>query len=351
MASEWSRRVFLRRSAQTGLAVGLAAAASGCDPLATGPIAEADSGDSGSLDTGPKGETALVGIASGATTDAAVREAVRIAGGLSFIEAGQTVVLKPNCVSANLPPYTTEPAVIAAVIGLCYERGAGLVRVVERSFCPRDTRDALEQTGILAAAEDAGAEVVALSDDDKDWALVTPKGLTWWTAGFRVPRAAVEADHVIGIPVLKTHNLANYTLSIKNFVGYLFCEDRVALHFDGDFHQRVAELVMGLRPAFHVLDATQALLSGGPLKAEGDLLAAPGLVLASADPVALDATGIALLRVLGSVEPDLTRMGVWEQPVQAHAVSLGLGISGPDDYSVAATGFADLAAVLALVRG
>src|ERR1700734_3220719 len=53
-------------------------------------------------------QKAVVGIARGSNMEDAVRDAVKLAGGLSFIKPGQTVLIKPNITGAVKFPTTTN---------------------------------------------------------------------------------------------------------------------------------------------------------------------------------------------------------------------------------------------------
>ena len=53
------------------------------------------------------------------------------------------------------------------------------------------------------------------------------------------------------------------------------------------------------------------------------------MVLAGTDRIALDAAGVALLRLWGTT-PEVSRGRIFEQEQIARAVELGLGIDSPD---------------------
>jgi len=68
------------------------------------------------------------------------------------------------------------------------------------------------------------------------------------------------------------------------------------------------------------MDAMQVFVSEGPERGE---LAAPGVIAASRDRIALDAVGIALLRLYNAVFPGKLK-DVFEQEQIKRAVELGL---------------------------
>jgi uncharacterized protein (DUF362 family) len=74
-----------------------------------------------------------------------------------------------------------------------------------------------------------------------------------------------------------------------------------------------------------VIDGVEAFVDGGP--ASGTL-AQPGVVLAGTDRIALDAVGVAILRLFGTT-PAVSQGSIFEQAQIARAVELGLGVTSP----------------------
>ena len=70
------------------------------------------------------------------------------------------------------------------------------------------------------------------------------------------------------------------------------------------------------------MDSAQGFSKGGPDK--GTLIK-PGLLLASADRVAIDAVGVALLRLYGTTH-EVMNGRIFEQEQIAHAANLGVGV-------------------------
>ena len=61
----------------------------------------------------------------------------------------------------------------------------------------------------------------------------------------------------------------------------------------------------------------------------------PNVILASNDRVAIDATGVAILRLLGTT-PVVSEGTVFSQQQIARAAALGLGIKSPDQIELVA---------------
>jgi uncharacterized protein (DUF362 family) len=146
-----------------------------------------------------------------------------------------------------------------------------------------------------------------------------------------VARPILEAECLISTCCLKTHQHGGiFTLSLKLHVGvvpttrhgYDYMRE---LH--GSPHQRrmIAEINRAFTPSLVVLDGVDAFVDGGPAsgkRAKGNVF------LASTDRVAVDACGVAMLKLLGSNHA-ITGRPIFEQEQIARAVELGLGASSP----------------------
>ena len=110
-----SRRDFLEGAAALGLASAVA-----CSPEVD-PYADA--------------ATSVAAIGIGGDVEAAVRRAVEAAGGLSAIQPGQTVFIKPNAVGTvpGSNGFVTSLAVLGAVVRIVKERDPGWIVVGDRS--------------------------------------------------------------------------------------------------------------------------------------------------------------------------------------------------------------------------
>ncbi len=268
-----------------------------------------------------------MGICRNANIGQMVRRSVELAGNFPLLSEGARVLIKPNVVSGHVSPATTNPEVVRAVMEMVKEYGPRKVIVADQSGWGRGSTLAnLKKVGIYQAASEAGAEVIAL--EEVEWKKVHPQGASQWEDGFSVPKLLDEVDYIISLPVVKTHSVATYSMALKNAVGLIHPVDRELLHSQEKeplFGFRVAEINSYRRPDFVVLDATKVFVSGGPTRGE---IREPGLVIATADPVAADAVGIALLRTLGTTSA-LADLKIWEQPQIKRAVELGLGTADP----------------------
>lgn len=257
----------------------------------------------------------------------AISECLDLCAGLGKLKSGDRVLIKPAVNSARPFPATTSPELLSVLISILRDRGVRKIVVADRSGMWRDTLKCLNATGLFEAASRGGADVIAL--EFSPWDRVTlPEG-TRWVAPFKVPRVVSQADFIISLPTLRTHFLAGFTLAIKNNVGLVDMASRTHMHIPMGLEDRLAEIALVVRPDLFILDARKAFVSGGPDKGkrvEG------GLLVAGTDPVAVDAVGVELLRLLGA--KGFGRDSVWSLPQISRAVELKIGAEKWDHVKV-----------------
>lgn len=261
-----SRREFLK-SAAAGLALSLA-------------------GKPGFLEA--KEEHDLVVISGGPVT--ATKAALEAVGGISrFVAKGKRVVLKPNMSFSNPPEWgsTTHPLVVATVAEACI--GAGAQRVVVLDHPLRPAELCLKRSGIQEACKSIkGVYVLALEDRKFFREVRVPQGKV--LDRVEVFKEVLDSDVLINLPQAKTHSATGVSLGIKNLMGLIW--DRWSFHSKYDINQALADLATVIKPQLTILDATRALVSGGP--------GGPGevqklnLIIAGIDPVAVDSYAVSV---------------------------------------------------------
>lgn len=260
-------------------------------------------------------KTATVSMVKNLDHAYAIRKAIELAGGLDFISPGDSVLLKLALNSPSPFPATTSPTVVSELVTLLKEYGAGDVFVGDKSPVWVDTMDCLEDTGIYQASIDAGAEITVF--EDTDMVSVKPADALYWPDGFSIPSIFNKIDHIIVLPTLRTHSLADFTMGIKIFVGAIPQEDRHTMHRSPHFLKAIAEIALCTdKTRLSLLDARQGFNQGGP--DTGNLIT-PGIIIASQDIVAADAVGIAPLKTTDTTAR-LQSIPVWNHPTIKRAV-------------------------------
>ena len=247
--------------------------------------------------------------------------------------SGAAVALKANFNSADPYPASTDIGTLGTICDTILAERPGRLTFAERSGMGR-TGEVLTRMGATALAHEKGFSLVVLDElDRRGWQEVQAPGLHW-SRGFFLASVFAKADRVVQTCCLKTHRYGgHFTLSLKNSVG---CVARRVPGVNYDFmgelhsspHQRsmIAEINRFCRTDLVVMDATEGFASGGPDKGK---LIRPGLIIAGSDRVALDAVGVALLRVHGTV-PDVADGRIFALEQIARAAELGVGVSSAD---------------------
>lgn len=263
---------------------------------------------------------ALVSIATGETVEEMVEGAVSLIGGFERLSLqGKTVLVKPNVVSGEENPATTNPEVVSAVVRLLLKHGAKKVYVGDMSALRTiSTRRNMSRNGILQAAEGSGADVVIF--EDFQWYAVPLKGTKYVKEAY-VTEWIYRPDLIVNLPVVKTHRSASYTITLKNFIGCTHLRQRPYLIDADHWEELIAEFNAAYTPDINIVDATVAMIEGGPWKGTP---AKTGCIIASGDRVAADITGLGLIRSFGRWEP-VTSKSVWEQKQIVRALELGIG--------------------------
>jgi len=222
-------------------------------------------------------------VAQGDSPSAIVTRAIDGMGGMSrFVARGETVVIKPNIAWDRVPAQaaTTNPEIVAELVRLC--RAAGARSVIVTDVSCNEAEACFDRSGIAAAAREAGAEVVL--PEPRFFRQVDLKGRTLGV--WPVLEPFLEADKLINVPIAKHHSLTGVTLGMKNWYG-LLGGDRNRLH--QRIHESLADLTAFAKPTLTVLDAYRVLMRGGPTGGSPVDVALKKTVVASTDPVAIDA--------------------------------------------------------------
>ncbi len=221
-------------------------------------------------------------VAQGDDPRALVRATLDELGGIKrFVARGETVLVKPNIGWDRTPEQAanTNPEVVAEVVRLCREAGAGRVIVTDVSC--NDPRRCFSRSGIAEAASREGAEV--LLPDDR---ILKRVRLTGSLGAWSVLGPLLTAAKVINIPIAKHHSLCNVTLGMKNWLGILGGQ-RFWLH--QDIHTSVVDLAEFARPALTIVDAYRILVRNGPTGGSLSDVELKKTLIAGTDPVAVDA--------------------------------------------------------------
>lgn len=325
------------------------------------------------------GSPSRVALVRGTNRFDATLQAMNLFGLPDF--AGKSVVIKPNFNSAEPAPASTDLRVLIAVVTLLKRAGASRITVADRSGMPyandsgfSTTYDVMAAKGVFDLAATHGFDIKILNNyssgdgaqyylssaqdwtkvDASNWPGATPLN---WTNGFALPNLLLDADAVISLCCLKTHNRGGlFTMALKNSIGmvaktmpgdslgnYNYMLD---LHRRADDTKRqtmVAEVNALYQPDLVVVDGVESYIEGGPdgmgnrdenNEESPSTVAKTRLMLVGTDRVALDAVGVAALRAAGTPVQGLTTGSIWDLPQIKTAVDLGLGAASPSQIEL-----------------
>lgn len=250
--------------------------------------------------------------------------------------AGKKVAIKANYNSADKFPASTHIDTLTAIVDALKAEKASIV-LAERSGMG-NTGEVLEKMGVMELARKRGFDVMILDDlKTSEWVKENPQG-SYWKRGFLFPKVFRDADAIVQTCCLKTHRYGgHFTMSLKNSVGMAAKYDpddgynyMSELHSSRYQRQMIAEINTSYEPDFVIMDGLLGFSKGGP---DTGTLVEPGIMMASSDRVALDAAGVAILRIFGTTS-EVGSGGIFEQEQLARAAELGLGASSPEDMEI-----------------
>jgi uncharacterized protein (DUF362 family) len=236
------------------------------------------------------------------------------------------VSLKPNFNTADPPPASTSMDTLRQIVVKIKEMGAASIRIAERSG-PANTEESFKKKGLYKLADELDFSIVNLSTlPREEWILKKPED-SHWKDGFLFAKIYDESECVIETCCLKTHQYGgHFTLSLKNATalvpreGYEYMKE---LHSSQHQRKMIAEINSVYKWDLIIMDGVVSFVDGGPM--EGTRKQA-NVFVSGTDKIAVDAVGVALLRILGTT-PEVTKGAIFEQEQIARAVELGLGIA------------------------
>jgi len=249
---------------------------------------------------------------------AAVARALDFLGGIwQIVKPGQKVLLNPSLVNARTKreqATITLPEVTRAVADEVKRAGARPI-IAESSAIGIDTEKVISESGYQQLRE-MGYEVIDLK---KSKAITLPVKNGHIFSEIQTYELVKEADVIIPVAKLKTHDQAELTLSIKKLKGLLTDKYKREFHQQGVFEGCV-DWFSALRPQLAILDAIYCQEGLGPVFGKPVEM---DLIIAGSDMVAVDA----VCGYITGFEPE-------EVPITAEAARRGLGVSDRKDIDI-----------------
>lgn len=216
----------------------------------------------------------------------AVDEVIRQIGGLEdIIKPGYNVIIKPNLVATptdRLSGGVTRWEVCKAIYEAVRAIGANPV-IAESAAAGADTEKVIQKCGYQQLREQ-GIPVINLKAEDSvkyEFPVVNGKivdTLSSW-------ETVRNADAIITVPVMKTHDQMEVSLGMKNCKGLISDVNKKRLHALG-LVEGVCDIVQTLKPVLEIVDGTFGQQGLGPIFGETKEM---DLIVGSKDLVACEA--------------------------------------------------------------
>ncbi|MEA3361902.1 MAG: DUF362 domain-containing protein [Thermodesulfobacteriota bacterium] len=222
----------------------------------------------------------------------AIEKLLQPLGGMpAFIKPGQKVLIKPNLLAGKTPDkaVTTHPEIVRAVIKLAQKAG-GEVSLGDSPGIG-SPENVARKSGILAVLEETDCRFVPLETS----VTIQPKGGTFQQ--LEVAQEILDADVIINLPKLKTHQMMGLTCGVKNMFGAVVGLRKPRLHLQAGtdkafFALMLLELCETLAPTLTIVDAVVGMEGEGP--GSGDPVQI-GALLAGSHPQAVDTVATELV--------------------------------------------------------
>lgn len=239
----------------------------------------------------------------------------------------KNVIFKPNFNTADPPPASSSMETVKQLLIRIKEMGAKTITVAERSG-PAKTSETFKKKGLYELAEELDFKIVDLTEISDDHYILKKTEDCHWKDGFFFAKIYDDAECIVETCCLKTHMYGGYfTLSLKNAVGLVHKKNMGELHTSKNQRKMIAEINAVYKPDLIIMDGIITFVDRGPM--EGTRKEA-NVFVAGTDKVAIDAVGVALLRILGTT-PEVTKGPIFEQEQIKRAVELGVGIMSPNE--------------------
>lgn len=231
----------------------------------------------------------IVSIVKGTDAEKIVTEALSLLGGASsLIKPNSTVVVKPNVGHPfkDETSVNTSTAVVSAVIKELRKAHPKEIILAEASARGCDTLECFEVSGIRKAAEEAGVNRMIDIKRDKDLIRIPIRDARAAVTSVQLPRFILEADHIVNLPIFKSHVAMVFSCALKNIKGVVQDSTHFQMH-QTDLAASIMDLWSVIKADLTIADLIRPAEGFGP---HCTIPAEFGCLVAGKDPVAVDAT-------------------------------------------------------------
>lgn len=237
-----------------------------------------------------------------------------------FFLPEEKILLKPNLLRKAAPEnaVVTHPAVVSAAAELLLEEGYRKLSYGD-SVGVGSMEKIAEACGLTGEMKKLD---IPMADFNECVIVDYPEGKM--AKRFHMAKAVTETDALLNLSKMKTHQLERMTGAVKNMYGCIQGLHKAKGHTKYSNAESFARMLVDLnryvRPRLCIMDGITAMEGNGP--ASGTPVDM-GVILISADPVALDSVCCTLM----NLKPDLV-------PTNVQGAKMGLGLWKESDIEV-----------------
>ncbi len=249
----------------------------------------------------------------------AIERQLTLLGGLGkFIKRGDTVLLKPNFIAPRSHRHATQthPAVIIEVARLLKDFGA-------KPYVGDSPAWSNVFTCAKALKLNEPLKKLSVPIKQLDKPVYCRIGAKNIKVG--ISSIALQADKIINLPKLKTHQQLLTTFAVKNMFGCVSGKQKALWHFRkggniSDFCELLIEIFRFLNPVFTIVDGVVAMDGPGPIRGRNRML---GYFIGGAEPFSIEAVCSRLV----NIEPE-------DVPIIKTAKQMGINIPDKDKIKI-----------------
>jgi len=247
-------------------------------------------------------------------------------GGLKkFISRGDTVLLKPNFIAPKprRRAVQTDPTIILETARLLKDFGAK--PFVGDSPAWGDIFACIKELKLQEPLKKLSVPVKQL-DKPKRCRIGAKK------TKVGISSVALDADVIVNLPKLKTHQQLIATFAVKNMFGCVSGKEKAFWHLakggsEYDFCELLIAIFKFLNPALTIIDAVTAMDGPGPIKGRARPL---GWIIGGTEPIACETICCKLV----NIKPE-------ELPIIKTAKQTGFGCSDTDKIKILGDDFSE----------
>lgn len=222
--------------------------------------------------------------ATGDTSDI-VKEAVA----KSSLRGKRRIFIKPNLSHPDyIPGVVTSPELMMQLVSVLRD-GNSEVIVGESNGYNYPCWTAFDKTGMQKAVEAAGGTAINLSED-KVVKVKFPDGCS--LKRLYLPKTVLEADAIVDLPLMKTHEFMQFSGAVKNLFGCVPSDRRIYLHpYLPEVFYRLYTI---FNPKLTIMDARVGIEGNGPTKGKPVKM---NLILTGNDALAVDIVSAQVMKL------------------------------------------------------